>query len=116
MSLMNEPNDGLSSLFEKYRAACPDIEPGADFMPRLWQRIEARQSFAWKIRYYARGLVTVAAAICLVVTIFGKAFPTAPANPVYTQTYVETLDADSSPETLAYADIIRTEYGGGENR
>jgi hypothetical protein len=113
---MNESSDGLSKLFQEYRAACPDPDASPAFTPGLWQKIEARQSFVWKLRYYARGLVTITAAACLVVAIFGAAFPGHTANPVYSYTYVETLDAASSPEVLAYADIIRTDYGSFDNQ
>jgi hypothetical protein len=78
-------------------------------MPGLWQRIEARRSFAWRIRVYARGLVTVAAAICLAIGILGSALNTS-VNPVYTETYVEALDNAESPESLAYVDVMPAEY------
>jgi hypothetical protein len=108
------PGDALDDLFVRYRAACPDVEASAAFMPGLWQRIDARRSFVWRLRHYARGLVTVAAAVCLAVGILGSMM--APqVNPVYMQTYVEALDADESAETLAYADVIRAaDYRSGE--
>jgi hypothetical protein len=106
---MTEEHDGLSELFSRYRAACPDPEPGAGFMPELWQRIDARRSFAWRLRLYARGLVTVAAAICLAIGIFASTFTT-PANPVYAETYIESLDRAESPESFAYADVIPADF------
>jgi hypothetical protein len=33
----------LDELFRAYREACPDVEPGANFMPNMWAAIEARQ-------------------------------------------------------------------------
>jgi hypothetical protein len=111
---MIEPSDALNELFARYRAACPDPEASPAFMPGLWQKIEDRRSFAWKLRHYARGLVTVAAAICLTVGVFGSAFNTG-VDPVYTHSYVEALEADASPENLAYADVIRTDYPGSND-
>jgi hypothetical protein len=105
---MHEEHDALNDLFTRYRAACPEPDASAGFMPGLWQRIDARRSFAFRLRMYARGLATVAAAICLAVGIFGTAFNTA-VNPFYTQTYIDALDAENSPETLAFADVIQTE-------
>ena len=35
----------LDEFFQTYRAACPEVEPGRNFMPNLWQRIESRQNF-----------------------------------------------------------------------
>jgi len=108
---MTEQRDGLSELFEQYRAACPDPEAGAGFMPGLWQRIETRRSFASRIRLYARGLVAVAAALCLAIGIFGFTDASAATNPVYTETYVEALDHAEAPETLAYSDVmVQAEY------
>jgi hypothetical protein len=106
---MSDQHDGLSELFDRYRAACPDREPGPAFMPGVWQRIEARRSFASRVRIYARGFVTVAAAICLAIGIFGSTF-TSSSNPVYTETYVEALDNAESTESLAYADVLPAEY------
>jgi hypothetical protein len=108
---MREPveKDALSELFVRYRAACPEVEPGAGFMPALWERIEARRSFAWKLRYYARALVTVTAALYLAAGLIGS-FGDRPVNPIYTESYVEALYAAEAPENLAYADVIRTEY------
>ena len=36
-------DERLDALFRAYRQACPDPEPSADFMPRLWLKIEARE-------------------------------------------------------------------------
>ena len=44
MDRMHDQGDKLDALFTEYRAACPDPEPGADFMPALWRRIEARRT------------------------------------------------------------------------
>ena len=108
---MTEQRDRLSELFDQYRAACPDREPSVGFMPGLWQRIETRRSFAWRVRLYARGLVAVAAAVCLAIGIFGFSDGSAAVNPVYTETYVEALDHAEAPETLAYSDVmVQAEY------
>ena len=99
-----ESRDHLTDLLARYRAACPDIEPGAEFMPRLWQRIDARRSFARRLGVWSRGLATVAATLCLLIGAFILS-PLSSINPVYLQTYVEALNHDNAPETLAYADI-----------
>lgn len=39
-----EQDPRLTELWLTYREACPDLEPRADFMPRLWQKIEARRA------------------------------------------------------------------------
>ena len=108
---MSDTNHALDHLLARYRAVTPDPDPGAGFMPALWERIEARRSFAWKLRIYARGLVSVAAAVCLAVTLFQFSPLGAAADPFYNQTYLETLRNDSSPETLAYAAVVPAEPG-----
>jgi len=40
---MDRMESKLDSLFAEYRAASPDPEPSADFMPGMWKRIEARR-------------------------------------------------------------------------
>jgi hypothetical protein len=42
---LTEADRQLDELFAKYRAACPDVEAGTNFMPALWDRIERRSSF-----------------------------------------------------------------------
>jgi hypothetical protein len=63
---MTEDNRELDELFRRYRAACPDIEPGPNFMPGVWDRIERNRSFSLVFDKLARSLVTVSAAACLV--------------------------------------------------
>jgi len=38
-----DENAELDALFQAYRAACPDPDASANFMPELWRRIEERQ-------------------------------------------------------------------------
>lgn len=53
----------LDRLFEAYRDACPDFEASAEFMPQLWQKIEARQSVSLVFGRLARNLATAALAL-----------------------------------------------------
>ena len=55
----------LDELFERYRMACPDVDPGPNFMPALWQKIEARHSFWFTFVRFGRGALTASAAVCL---------------------------------------------------
>jgi hypothetical protein len=63
---MTEDNQELDELFRRYRAACPDVEPGPNFMPGVWDRIERNRSFSLVFDRFARLLVTVSALACLV--------------------------------------------------
>ena len=55
----------LNALFHAYRAACPEMEPSANFMPEIWRRIEERQRSLFFLGRWARALVTAAAVLSL---------------------------------------------------
>lgn len=91
---MRGDEERLDALFQAYRNACPEREASANFMPELWQRIEARQSFALSFRRLARALVPVAVALSLALGIYAY-------SPRHTpnyngQTYIEAL-AEANP-------------------
>lgn len=84
-------NSKLDALWLEYRSAFPDPEPSANFMPNLWQKIEARRQETTSVfRRLAQACVmaTVAATLVIVVLI-----PRIQREPVYTATYVDVLDA-----------------------
>ena len=103
---MTREDEQLDKLFRAYREACPDPDPGAEFMPGLWSKIEARRSYTLDLRWWTSAFVTAAAALCIAMAIY-TAQP--PVSPVYTTTYVDTLDTGEALETLAYADLVRFE-------
>ncbi len=98
----------LDALFRRYREEFPDAEPGAEFMPRLWQKIEARRGFALALRRWTQGFITAAAGICLLMGMY-LASAVSGASPVYTATYLDVLASDLSSETLAYADLVHAQ-------
>jgi hypothetical protein len=99
MNLMHgSQDDQLDAMFRAYRDACPAPEPGVNFMPQLWRRIESRQSYTFSFRRMANALVTaaVAASICLgVYTTIHRA----PESAGYSQSYVETLAENNAIDT-----------------
>jgi hypothetical protein len=58
-------NDELNELFVNYKAAVPDPDPSANFMPQLWRNIEARQTLMLRVRKLTQVFVGAAAAVCL---------------------------------------------------
>ncbi len=86
----------LSRLLEAYRDCCEAPEPGADFMPRLWARIEATQSWTERLWKWANGLAVAAAAasVLLVALQLGSGSKA----DFYAGTYVETLMAQTEAE------------------
>ena len=103
---MTNDNSGLDDLFQKYRRACPDIEPSVNFMPNLWQRIEARHSFWFVFQRLARTVMTASAALCLLLLVLD--FIAIPENHFLAPTYVDALMADHSAEKTYYTEAIRS--------
>src|SRR5512138_3568692 len=83
----------LDTLLACYREACSAPEPSANFMPRLWEQIEARQSVSYTFGRLTRAFVSAAAAICILLGLLQAYLPSQPN--FYTQTYVEALEQES---------------------
>jgi hypothetical protein len=98
------PSPELASLFVQYRAIVSDPEPGANFMPELWRRIEARQGFIVRMKKLTQVFVAAAAAICIlfatVLSIPRSATPDARGS------YVDVLAEAYPTENLAAHGII----------
>jgi hypothetical protein len=97
-------DDQLDQLFRAYRDACPAPEPRADFMPLLWRRIEARQSFAFSFRRMANALVTAAMAASVALGVYMALPHSTAANAAYYDSYVEALadaNAIDTPDIVA---------------
>lgn len=102
---MND-DSGLDRLFQEYRAACPDVEPSANFLPAMWQKIEARQSFWYVFRHLGRPVTAALAAVCLLLLVLNliSSSPTHSLVPSYT----DALMADHTAEKTYYAEAIRS--------
>lgn len=99
---MTPEQDPLAPLFDRYRNACTAVDASADFMPQLWNRIDSRRSLSWKVRVYARGIVTAAATVCLAIAAF-QLSPFGAAGSLFDRTYLEALEEDHAPEAMAYS-------------
>lgn len=104
----------LDALLVSYRSAYPDPEPGPDFMPALWRGIEARRTFALSFGRWARGFVTAAAAVAMLVAIL-VAVPSRQVSPVYLATYIDVLDDDSQADNPALAELAHPDLAGGSS-
>jgi hypothetical protein len=100
--------DRLSRLFGQYRDACPEMAGSPDFVPRLWQQIEARQSFGRRVGRLARGFIGLAAASCAVM-LFLLIDPGSQAG-FYDSSYVDVLASAHSTSADLPGDL-----GSGEN-
>ncbi len=106
----------LERMLERYARACPEVEPGSNFMPGVWQRIDARRSFSFKLASYAKILTMTAASLCLAAGLF-EVSAYGPATQLVCNRFVEILDDDSDSEALIYGlhvapDQPRNEIGG----
>ena len=93
-------DEKLDSLFRAFAKACPDRDPSPNFMPNLWQRIEARQTNAFSFRRMANALVTAAVALSIALGVY-MSMP----SYNYSQSYIEAL-ADA--KTLDAPEIAGT--------
>ncbi len=110
---MMRPGEDLERRFDellgRYREACPDPEASATFMPRLWQKIEARQNYLLEWKRWTQGFLAGAVAASLLFIVL-QVLPDRGPN-FYTATYLETLAEDQAPERIVYSDVSAEENG-----
>lgn len=82
----------MDALFAAYRAAVPDPEPGAAFMPGLWAKIENRQNTSVVFRRLTQAFVAAAAAAALFMA--AVLIPRYQNAEVYSATYADVLSRD----------------------
>lgn len=87
----------LDEIFVAYRESLPDFEPGANFTPELWGRIEQRRKVTFGFTRFARVFVTGALALCFVMTAITTSTSSS-GNPVFTATYADVLDEERESE------------------
>ena len=88
----------LDALFQAYGKACPDREPGVNFMPAVWRRIEAQQRNTFSFLRMAQAFVTAAAAAVLALGVY-LYLPQNSRAGAYQQNYLEALADANSVET-----------------
>jgi len=101
---MNDDESGLDGVFGRYHAACPDVEPSVNFMPGLWQKIEARRSFWWVFQGLARTAMAGCAALVLVLLALNLV---SSGQALVSPSYADALAADHSAEKTYYAESVR---------
>jgi len=94
---MDQWNTELDRLFAKYKDAVPDPDASANFMPGLWRKIEARQSFTSRIKKLTQVFVGATAAVCL---MLGMAVVVPSLQPELRGTYVDVLADAHPPDNL----------------
>ena len=94
-----DSNQQFDRIMKAYRAACPEPEPSADFMPGLWRRIETRNHFAFRLRRWSQAVLATTALACL--AMFAVLVSQGAWGPV---TYVEALANDQSAENVVMSE------------
>src|SRR5689334_18656651 len=101
---MTGMDDRLNALWAEYRDACPDPDSSANFMPQLWQKIDARRVESVSVfRRMAQICVMATVALTLAITVI---LPRIQREPVYSATYIDVLDNSHSIDA---ADLIASE-------
>jgi hypothetical protein len=97
----------LDELFRAYRNAIPEVEASPEFMPRLWQKIEANRSFSFAFQRLARILVPVSAAACLLLAALNMAphKGDTQGEASHFATYTDALSAENTVERSYYSEI-----------
>ena len=95
---MNSSNE-LDHVLKAYRAACPEPDISADFMPGLWRKIESRNHFAFRLRRWSQGVLAATAVACTL--MFGVVFTQASLGP---ESYVEALADERNPENVVMSE------------
>ncbi len=101
---MDQFNNQLNALFAGYKAAVPDPDASANFMPQLWRKIEARQILMLRVRKLTQVFVGAAAAVCLLFAMI-QVVP-ARSRPEVHASYVDALAAAHPADNLAALGIV----------
>jgi len=89
----------LDALFASYKAAVPDPDASANFMPELWGKIDARRSFTLRVRKLTQVFVGAAAALCLLFAMI-EVVPNSTHADIH-GTYVDMLAATHPVDNLS---------------
>jgi hypothetical protein len=60
---MRDLEQELDELFRAYRRSFADVDASSEFMPGVWEKIEARRSFAFRVTHLARAFLGASAVL-----------------------------------------------------
>src|SRR5258706_7851989 len=93
---MDRMKDKLDALWVEYRDATPDPEPGLEFMPHLWRKIEARRIETTSV-FRRLAQICVMATVALALVMSAVLIPRSNSDDAfYSGTYVDVLAAEHS--------------------
>ena len=103
-SKMINPEQKLDELFRAYHAACPEVESSANFVPGIWQKVEARRRSSI-LQLWTRNLIAASAALCLLFGLFLISPVPGGSHLLY---YLDVLDDDHDAEIRADLHLVKT--------
>ena len=103
---MVDDDSRLDALFQRYRVACPDVDPGPNFMPRVWMKIEARRSFWFVFQKLAQTAMTACAALCLLLVALNMY--SASQALAFLPSYTDVLMSEHTAEQTDFTEAIRS--------
>ena len=107
---ISDSSERLDRLFQEYREACEVPDASANFMPALWQKIEARQSPSWVFKKISGWFVAASAAATAALLLATFAAPSGPVSSnIYAGTYVDALAADHATEYTLYTEPVHVD-------
>lgn len=107
---MDQNEVRLKHLLSAYRDACVPAEPGANFMPELWRKIEAKQRTSFMFQRISRWMMTTAAVVTMAMAFVTMVIPRS-GSAFNVGTYVEIL-ANLQPGTQEFVEPMRLEING----
>jgi hypothetical protein len=103
----------LTGLLAQYKEACGSPQGGANFMPELWARIEAKRSRIRLFERTAKSLFAVAVALSLVLGAF-LMVPTSQPSAFFSETFVERIASDNTTANGTFFEPVRLELTATE--
>ncbi len=97
-------------LLDRYREACGEPEGDRNFMPGLWQKIDARRSRTKKFERTATSLFAAAVGLSLVLGAF-LVVPNHQPSAFLSGSYVEELASANTTANGTFFEPVRLEYG-----
>ena len=108
----SEHENELNHLFRAYRASCDYGDADVNFMPHVWERIEARRSTTLLYRRVSRIFATGTAALAIVVATAVSFSTPAPSD----ETWVETLASDNLAQVASYYEPVHLDDSDSANQ
>jgi len=96
------------ALLEQYREVCALPEPGRNFMPGLWQRIDAKRSRTLRFEHAAKSLFAAAVAVSLVLGTF-LFLPSQQPSAFNSGSFVEELASANAAGSGTFFEPVRLE-------